>query len=61
MSERPAEPFKELHFADAPEVSGRVPGPASQQMLAEQAAIESNAAATRAACRWRGRRAGARR
>jgi diaminobutyrate-2-oxoglutarate transaminase len=39
----PGEPFKELHFAPAPVVSGRVPGPGSQQMLAEQAAIESNA------------------
>jgi diaminobutyrate-2-oxoglutarate transaminase len=37
------EPFKELHFADAPDINGRVPGPVSQQMLAEQAAIESNA------------------
>jgi diaminobutyrate-2-oxoglutarate transaminase len=39
----PGELFKELHFANAPEVNGRVPGPGSQQMLAEQAAIESNA------------------
>jgi diaminobutyrate-2-oxoglutarate transaminase len=37
------EPFKELHFTPAPLVSGHVPGPRSQQMLAEQAAIESNA------------------
>jgi diaminobutyrate-2-oxoglutarate transaminase len=39
----PAEPFKELHFTPAPLVSGHVPGPRSQRMLAEQAAIESNA------------------
>src|ERR1700680_3662496 len=35
--------FAELHFAPAPQVSGRVPGPNSQRMLAEQAAVESRA------------------
>ncbi len=39
----PAERFKELHFAPAPLVAGRVPGPESQRMLAEQAAVESRA------------------
>jgi diaminobutyrate-2-oxoglutarate transaminase len=39
MSER----FKELHFAPAPAISGLVPGPRSQRMLAEQAALESSA------------------
>jgi diaminobutyrate-2-oxoglutarate transaminase len=37
------ERFKELHFAPAPLVAGRVPGPESQRMLAEQAAVESRA------------------
>ena len=37
------ERFKELHFAPAPEVAGHVPGPESQRMLAEQAAVESRA------------------
>jgi diaminobutyrate-2-oxoglutarate transaminase len=35
--------FEELHFAPAPSITGRVPGRRSQQMLAEQAAVESNA------------------
>ncbi len=35
--------FADLHFAPAPAVSGQVPGPRSQQLLAEQAAIESRA------------------
>ncbi len=38
-----AEPYKELHFAPAPNVNGPVPGPRSQRMLAEQAAVESRA------------------
>jgi diaminobutyrate-2-oxoglutarate transaminase len=33
----------DLHFTPAPSVSGHVPGPRSQQLLAEQAAIESRA------------------
>jgi diaminobutyrate-2-oxoglutarate transaminase len=37
------ERFKELHFAPAPLVAGRIPGPESQRMLAEQAAVESRA------------------
>jgi diaminobutyrate-2-oxoglutarate transaminase len=37
------ERFKELHFTPAPDVEGRVPGPESQRMLAEQAAVESRA------------------
>jgi diaminobutyrate-2-oxoglutarate transaminase len=37
------ERFAELHFAPAPQVNGRVPGPQSQRMLAEQAAVESRA------------------
>ncbi len=37
------ERFKELHFAPAPDVNGPVPGPRSQRMLAEQAAVESRA------------------
>jgi hypothetical protein len=40
--ERP-EPFEELHFSPAPAIRGPVPGPRSQQMLAEQAALESRA------------------
>jgi diaminobutyrate-2-oxoglutarate transaminase len=32
-----------LHFTPAPAVSGQVPGPRSQRMLAEQAALESRA------------------
>ncbi len=39
MSER----FEDLHFSPAPAVSGLVPGPRSQRMLAEQAALESSA------------------
>jgi diaminobutyrate-2-oxoglutarate transaminase len=37
------ERFAELHFAPAPAISGPVPGPRSQRMLAEQAALESRA------------------
>jgi diaminobutyrate-2-oxoglutarate transaminase len=37
------ERFEGLHFAPAPAVSGPVPGPRSQRMLAEQAALESRA------------------
>jgi diaminobutyrate-2-oxoglutarate transaminase len=37
------ERFSRLHFAPAPAVSGQVPGPRSQRMLAEQAALESRA------------------
>jgi diaminobutyrate-2-oxoglutarate transaminase len=37
------ERFEDLHFAPAPAVSGPVPGPRSQRMLAEQAALESRA------------------
>jgi diaminobutyrate-2-oxoglutarate transaminase len=45
MSERkPGEArFQKLHFEPAPAISGRVPGPRSQRLLAEQAAIESRA------------------
>jgi 2,4-diaminobutyrate 4-transaminase len=35
--------FASLHFADAPSISGNVPGPRSQELLAEQDALESNA------------------
>jgi diaminobutyrate-2-oxoglutarate transaminase len=35
--------FERLHFAPAPAISGPVPGPRSQRMLAEQAALESRA------------------
>jgi diaminobutyrate-2-oxoglutarate transaminase len=42
--EQPAgERFERLHFAPAPAVLGPVPGPRSQRMLAEQAALESRA------------------
>jgi diaminobutyrate-2-oxoglutarate transaminase len=37
------ERFERLHFAPAPAISGPVPGPRSQRMLAEQAALESRA------------------
>jgi diaminobutyrate-2-oxoglutarate transaminase len=37
------ERFEGMHFAPAPAISGRVPGPRSQQMLAEQASLESRA------------------
>jgi diaminobutyrate-2-oxoglutarate transaminase len=37
------EPFKELHFAPAPALHGQVPGPGSQRLLAQQAALESRA------------------
>jgi diaminobutyrate-2-oxoglutarate transaminase len=37
------ERFERLHFAPAPAISGAVPGPRSQRMLAEQAALESRA------------------
>ncbi len=40
---RPGERFEGLHFSPAPAVSGPVPGPRSQRMLAEQAALESRA------------------
>jgi diaminobutyrate-2-oxoglutarate transaminase len=39
----PREPFEQLHFSPAPAISGAVPGPRSQRMLAEQAALESRA------------------
>jgi diaminobutyrate-2-oxoglutarate transaminase len=39
MSER----FEDMHFSPAPSVSGLIPGPRSQRMLAEQAALESSA------------------
>jgi diaminobutyrate-2-oxoglutarate transaminase len=39
----PAERFKELHYTPAPNVRRPVPGPRSQRMLAEQAAVESRA------------------
>ncbi len=39
----PREPLAELHFSPAPAIRGPVPGPRSQQMLAEQAALESRA------------------
>jgi diaminobutyrate-2-oxoglutarate transaminase len=35
--------FDELHFEPAPALSGEVPGPLSQEMLAEQDELESNA------------------
>ncbi len=37
------ERFERMHFVPAPAISGRVPGPGSQRMLAEQAALESRA------------------
>ncbi|MFI5004489.1 MAG: aspartate aminotransferase family protein [Solirubrobacterales bacterium] len=37
------ERFERLHFSPAPAISGTVPGPRSQRMLAEQAALESRA------------------
>jgi diaminobutyrate-2-oxoglutarate transaminase len=37
------ERFAQMHFSPAPAISGRVPGPGSQRMLAEQAALESRA------------------
>jgi diaminobutyrate-2-oxoglutarate transaminase len=39
----PRERFEGLHFSPAPVVLGPVPGPRSQRMLAEQAALESRA------------------
>jgi diaminobutyrate-2-oxoglutarate transaminase len=39
----PRERFERLHFSPAPAITGPVPGPRSQRMLAEQAAIESRA------------------
>jgi diaminobutyrate-2-oxoglutarate transaminase len=47
VAPRPAplerEDFERLHFSPAPAISGPVPGPGSQRMLAEQAALESRA------------------
>ncbi len=40
---RAGERFERLHFSPAPAISGPVPGPRSQRMLAEQAALESRA------------------
>jgi len=35
--------LKELHYAQAPWIKGRLPGPKAQQIIAEQEALESNA------------------